>query len=153
MNMYLLQSTRKPNGFFPSLFDNSAFFSGFLDEGLRPPQRLSWPAIDLVETKGTYVVEADLPGIEEKDIKIEFVDGTLRVEASRQKSVNEENQDERKVHLNERQSWTFRRSFEFGDVVDAEKIHASFKNGTLRIEVPKQERALPKPIQINVARH
>lgn len=100
---------------------------------------------DIYEKDGKYYIELDTPGYTKEDAFIECDNGYLTVKVSKK----EENNDEGKKYIRrERNIREFSRSFYVGDV-DAEKIKASFKNGCLTIEVPKEEKVeTKKTIQI-----
>lgn len=93
---------------------------------------------DIKEKKDHYELEVDLPGYEKEDIKIELSDGYLTVHASMNKSVDEEEKDSKYVHK-ERYVGNSSRSFYIGDNVKEEDIKASFKNGTLKLIIPKEK--------------
>ena len=92
---------------------------------------------DIKEKGNHYELEVDLPGYEKENIKIELSDGYLTVHASMNKSVDDE-KDSKYVHK-ERYVGECSRSFYVGEDIDQEDIKASFKNGTLKIEVPKKD--------------
>ena len=92
---------------------------------------------DIKEKKGHYELEVDLPGYEKENIKIELSDGYLTVHASMNKTVDDE-KDSKYVHK-ERYVGSSSRSFYIGDGVKEEDIKASFKNGTLKLTLPKKE--------------
>lgn len=116
----------------------------FLDDELRSG---TWaPAIDVAEEGDKILVKVEVPGIEEKDLKIHFEDGTLTVTGERQF----ERKDERNYHRIERAYGTFTRSFSLPRSVDPNLITASYKNGILEIEIPKKEEAKPRQIAINL---
>ena len=92
---------------------------------------------DIKEKKDKYVIDMDLPGYEKEDIKIEIQDGYLTVHAKANKA--ETDKEEGKYVRKERYYGECSRSFYVGDEVKEEDIKASFKNGTLKIEVPKKE--------------
>ena len=92
---------------------------------------------DIKEKKGHYELEVDLPGYEKENIKIELSDGYLTVHASMNKTVDDE-KDSKYVHK-ERYVGNSSRSFYVGDGVKEEDIKASFKNGTLKLTLPKKE--------------
>ena len=89
------------------------------------------------EKKDKYLIDIDLPGYEKENIKIELEDGYLTVHANR--DTNNEEKEEGKFVRKERYVGSCSRSFYVGDAVEIEDIKASFKNGTLKIEVPKKE--------------
>ena len=92
---------------------------------------------DIKEHKDKYVIDIDLPGYKKEDIKLSVHDGYLTVHASMD-SENEEKEKGKYVRR-ERYMGSCSRSFYVGDAVKSEDIKASFKNGTLKIEVPKKE--------------
>ena len=92
---------------------------------------------DIKEKKDHYELEIDLPGYEKEDIKIELSEGYLTVHASRNKTIDDE-KDSKYVHK-ERYVGSSSRSFYVGDNIKEEDIKASFKNGTLKLILPKQK--------------
>ncbi len=105
---------------------------------------------DIKESKDKYIIDVDLPGYEKEDIKIHIEDGYLNVEAK----TNSENEDkeEGKYVRKERYYGECSRSFYVGDDITETDIKASFKNGTLRIEIPKKEekKAIPEKKYIEI---
>ena len=92
------------------------------------------------------LVRVEVPGMDEKDLKVHYEDGLLMISGEREF----ERKDDRNYHRIERSYGSFVRSFSLPRSVDANKISASYKNGVLEIEIPKLEEAKPKQIQINV---
>lgn len=86
------------------------------------------------ETGAGYEVTVELPGILEKDIAVKFADGTLTISAEKH-----EDREEKKANyfLSERHYGTFERSFRVADGVEADKVEANFKNGVLKVMLPK----------------
>lgn len=105
------------------------------------------PPVDIYETKDKMVIEAEVPGVNKDDLKIEYSDGilTIRGERKLEREVKEED-----YHRLERSYGSFQRSFTLPSTLDVEKISATYKDGVLRIEIPKQEKAKPKEIKIEV---
>ena len=91
---------------------------------------------DIYEKEGKYFIEMDTPGFSRKDINIECDRGYLTVSVSKNSEMNEE---EKNYIRRERSTKEISRSFYVGDV-DADSIKANFKNGSLIIEVPKEEK-------------
>ena len=90
---------------------------------------------DLKEKDGKYLLEIDIPGYDKEDIKIELKDGYLTVTAEKE----DEKEDKHAKYLKrERFSGMCSRSYYVGDNVTEEDIKASFKNGILTIEFPKE---------------
>jgi HSP20 family protein len=108
----------------------------------------SWaPAVDIYEQDGNIVMKAELPGVDPKavDIRLENNTLTLRGERKLDKEVKEDN-----YHRVERAYGTFSRSFTLPTVVDQGNIKAEYKDGVLKLTLPKREEAKPRQIQINV---
>jgi HSP20 family protein len=121
------------------------FFEPFFD--IAPLRSSRVPAIDVKETENGYSLEAELPGITDKDIELKL-EGNMLTLATKK----EERKEEKKDHylLKERKSYSFTRSFVVPEDVDAEKISAEFKNGLLTLSLPKSEKAKPKMLEIKV---
>jgi HSP20 family protein len=107
------------------------------------------PAVDIFEQDGTIVLKAELPGIDPKDVDVRVENNilTLRGERKLESEVKKEN-----YHRVERSYGTFSRSFTLPNAIDTEKIKAEYKDGVLRMSLPKKEEAKPKQISINVTR-
>lgn len=105
------------------------------------------PAVDIYETDDAVVVKAELPGLEKNQISVDVKDGILTLHGERkfEKEVKEEN-----YHRIERAYGSFHRSFSLPSSVEQEKIGAKFKDGVLEVTLPKQERAKPKQIKVDV---
>ena len=90
---------------------------------------------DLKEKDGKYMLEIDVPGYDKEDIKIELNEGYLTVSAEK----NEEKEDKHAKYLKrERFTGMCSRSYYVGESLKEEDIKASFKNGILTIEFPKE---------------
>lgn len=106
------------------------------------------PAVDIAETEHELVVEADLPGVDPKDLDIRVENNVLTIRGERkfEKKVNEDN------YLRvERAYGSFTRSFSLSNTVNSEAIKADYQNGVLSLSIPKREEAKPKQIKVNVA--
>src|SRR5262245_25813875 len=111
-----------------------------------PAATTTWsPAVDIFETEGEIVVKAELPGMERKDIALNLENNvlTLRGERRFEKETKDDN-----YHRIERSYGGFRRAFSIPATVDEEKINAEYKDGVLKIVLPKKEQAKPKQIRI-----
>jgi HSP20 family protein len=104
------------------------------------------PPVDVAETQEKIIVRAEVPGMRQEDIQIEFENGllTLRGERKLEKS------DGLTWHRVERIYGNFSRTFTLPRSVDPEKIAATYRDGILEVEVPKREEAKPKQIRIAV---
>lgn len=92
---------------------------------------------DIKESENSYSLIVDLPGYEKDNIKIEIEDGYLTIHAI-MNTENEEKEDSKFVRK-ERYFGECSRSFYVGDDIEVEDIKASFRNGTLNLEIPKKE--------------
>jgi HSP20 family protein len=107
------------------------------------------PAVDVREEDKRYLIEAELPGLSEKDVKLELKNGVL--ELSTEKKENKEEKDERKWIRRERREFAFRRSFVLPEDADGEKIEAHFKDGLLTVELPKKAESAPRLVPVKAA--
>ena len=105
------------------------------------------PAVDIYETGESLNVEAELPGIDPKDIDVSVDDGVLTIKGERklEKEVKEEN-----FHRIERAYGIFQRSVRLASDVDAESVKASYDGGVLKVTVPKVEPKKPKSVPVEV---
>ena len=105
---------------------------------------------DIKEKKDRYVIEMDLPGYEKENINLELNNGYLEVTAKVEKEDNSD--EEEKFVRRERFFGECSRSFYVGDEITQEDINAEFKNGTLKIEIPKKEEQekLPETKKIEI---
>ena len=111
-----------------------------------PSATTTWsPAVDIFETEGEIVVKAELPGMERKDITLNLEKNVLTLKGERR--FEKETKDEN-YHRIERSYGGFSRAFSIPATVDEEKIRADYKDGVLKIALPKKEQAKPKQIRI-----
>ena len=103
------------------------------------------PAMDLVESGDFFVLRADLPGMSEDDVSIEFEDRTLTVSGERK--AEHEGREEG-FHRVERSFGAFSRSLTLPQGIDADAVTASFDRGVLEIRIPKPEQKKPRRIEI-----
>ncbi len=109
---------------------------------------LRTPAVDVREEDHRYVIEAELPGLSEKDVKLELKDGVLELSTVKK----DEHEEKTKRWLRrERREFAFRRAFTLPEDADGEKIEARFKDGLLTIDLPKKPEAAPRSIPVRVA--
>ena len=106
------------------------------------------PLVDVVEDENEYVIKAELPEIDKKDISVKVEDGVLTLSGERKAETVS---DEARVHRIERSYGRFERTFRVPENADAGKVVAEFKSGVLRVSLPKAEEAKPKSIEVAVA--
>ncbi|MDG5777076.1 archaeal heat shock protein Hsp14 [Haloarculaceae archaeon H-GB11] len=102
-------------------------------------------AIDLVEHDDEFVVTADLPGFEREDVEIRMTDHTLRIDASHEESIDEE--DEEYIR-HERRQQSVRRSIRLPGEVDTDNVTATMQNGVLTLTLPRRESEKGHTIEI-----
>ena len=104
------------------------------------------PVVDIYENGNNIVIKAELPGVDKENIHIDVKDGvlTLKGERSSDNEVKENN-----YYSRERRSGKFERCFTLPGKVDAEKISAGYKDGVLKIDIPKPEEYKPKKITVH----
>lgn len=126
------------------MLDDKDFNTRRVDQG---SIRGCWnPAVDVYETDEAYVVNAELPGMNKDDIAIDVKDRILTVTGER--SHDNDVKDER-YYRRERSFGRFERSFSLPEGVDSEMIKAEFKNGVLKVSIPRPEKRKPKQITVH----
>jgi HSP20 family protein len=140
-----------------ALSDFDRYLESFFgdDSMLAPVDRIfnHLPAVDVREKENAYLVEAELPGFEEKDIQVHVEGGNLTIE-SRQEEEKERKEKDKDAKsgaylIRERRSNSFSRSFKLPDNADPDQVTASFKNGVLSMEIKKRGEAQKRLIRIN----
>ena len=107
------------------------------------------PHVDVKETDKEIVVEAELPGMDEKDISLALQDGVLTIRGEKKHEYDEEKENYRVM---ERRYGGFQRSLRLPDTVDENKVEASFGNGVLKVIVPKRPEAIGKQRTIPITK-
>ena len=105
------------------------------------------PAVDILETENELIFKVDAAGVNLKDIDIQLENGTLTLKGERK---FEKDDKVKGYHRIERSYGAFARSFTLPDTVNAENVHADYAQGVLTVTLPKQERAKPRAIKVNV---
>ena len=105
------------------------------------------PLVDITEDEKEYIIKTELPEVKKEDVKVAVENGLLTIVGER-KFEKEEN---KKYHRVERAYGRFVRSFIVPDFVDADKVSAEFKDGVLKVHLPKSEKTKPKQIEVKVA--
>lgn len=109
---------------------------------------VTWsPRVDINETDKEVMIEAELPGLEKKDIKVEVRDNLLTITGERKQEKKIEKAENCCV---ERHYGKFERSFSLGDTVNTGKVSAAYKNGVLTLKLSKKEAVLQKEVAIEV---
>jgi HSP20 family protein len=114
----------------PSLFDADAEWA---------------PAFDISENEKEYVITAELPGIDIKDVDITLSEGVLSVKGEKKQEKEDKGED---YHRIERRYGSFHRSFRMPGRVETDKVDANYKDGILKLTLPKAEGSQTKKIEV-----
>ena len=110
---------------------------------------VSWiPHVDVREEADRFVVTADVPGVEGKDLEVTADKGVLTIKGERR---SEKKSSKDGFESLERRSGTFLRRFTLPETVDAEAIKATHVNGVLELSIPKRPTAQPRRIEVQAA--
>ena len=104
-----------------------------------------WPPIEIAEHEGKMVVRADLPGIDQNDLKLELVDSHLTIEGERKREHEEESGGLRR---SERSYGSFYRSIPLPEGANPDEVRAQFKDGVLEVTIPIPESQRRRTIPI-----
>ena len=114
-----------------------------------PLPATAWnPSVDIFENDNEVVFKAELPGMNAKDIEVKLENNVLMLKGERrfEKETKEEN-----YHRIEREYGTFTRSFALPTAVNGDKVTAEYKDGILKVVLPKKEETKLKPIKVAAA--
>jgi len=106
-----------------------------------------YPPVDILESKDSYLIRAELPGMRNEDLKTEVNEGILTLSGERKL---EEPASGVEYHRVERVTGKFSRSFHVPQTVNADGIKATYKDGILEVQVPKADEAKPRRIAISL---
>jgi len=123
-----------------NLFESFWGFGG----GDAPEQAWS-PRVDISETDNEVVISSELPGIKAEDVKITVADGVVTIEGEKKDEQETEGRETRRV---ERVYGSFRRSFRLPTAVNADEIAATYGDGVLVVNLPKEEAAKARQIEV-----
>ena len=116
------------------------------DEAGYIKERAWMPAVDISENEKEFVVKAEIPGMEQKDIEVSLEENRLTIQGERKEEKEEKGENYLRREMT---CGSFYRAFNITTPVDDEKIKATYKNGILKIALPKVEKAQPRKIEIN----
>ena len=117
--------------------NNCDLFDDFFEDDFFPRKERNLMKTDIREKDDKYLVDVDLPGFEKENINLSLENGYLNIHAKVEK--NEENGKKEKYVRRERFFGECSRSFYVGEDIKEEDIHAEFKNGILKLEIPKKD--------------
>ena len=122
------------------------FFRGF--PALQETDDFFAPRVEVRDNDKHYLISAELPGVDKDDLHVTLENGILTIEGSTEDETKEEK--EGKVIRSERRYGKYSRSFSVGEGVTEADIKASFKDGVLKLEVPKKEAPAPEKKRIDI---
>lgn len=134
--------------FFPHMRDLNRFFNIELDDDDSSIATSHWtPAVDIAEKEDHFLIEADIPGVEPKDIEVSMENGYLTVKGEREIESKEDKDGYSRI---ERSHGSFYRRFSLPETADPENVSAKSEKGVLQIKVGKMEVSKPKKITVDV---
>lgn len=107
---------------------------------------VGWPSVEVKEDDKRMCVEAELPGLNKDDVEVLLTDNVLTIRG--EKRIE---QDDAKRHYSERYFGQFERRIPLQAEVEADKVAAHFKNGVLKVEIPKSKQAQERARRINIS--
>jgi HSP20 family protein len=133
--------------------DFNRYLESFFDSSLSPLDSRAHtdiPAVDVRETDAGYLLEAELPGFDEKNIQVHVDGGNLTIESRKdEETKKEEKKDGGNYLIKERRHINFSRSFRLPENADTEQVAAVFKNGVLSLEIRKRAESQKRLIKID----
>jgi len=126
-----------------SLFDR--FWTGGTNDRMLNSLELFNPVASIAETENAYEVTLELPGMKPEDVTVELKDGQLWISGEKKEELE---QKDKRYHSIERRYGQFQRVMDLGRAVNESEIDATFKDGVLKVTVPKSEAAKPKRIEV-----
>ena len=152
MNLIRYEPTAFP--FFREMEEMSDRLNRFFGTWTRPNGKelltvADWtPVVDIQETDVEYLVKAELPEVRKEDVKVTVENGVLTLQGERKQEKEERG---KKFHRVERSYGSFLRTFTVPLDTDETKVAADFKDGILKVHLPKTEKPRPKAIDVRVS--
>ena len=116
--------------------------------GVKPYQGSAYPKVNVYEYDDKIGIIAEIPGLDKKDLSIDVEDSVLSIAGNKHGLFDD---DGAKVIRRELKHSSFKRQFELGELLDGDKIKASFKDGLLSVEIPKVEPVKPKKKSVKIS--
>jgi HSP20 family protein len=126
-------------------FERDWPFPGLFGRGSRGAMVV--PELDVRENTGSITIEAELPGVEEKDIAVTLANGILTIKGEKKQEKEEKSEN---YHLTERSFGSFERSLRLPDTVDDSRVEARFDNGVLKVTAAKKPEAVKAERRIEI---
>lgn len=112
---------------------------------VKTPENFRVPNIDITEESNEFLIKAEMPGIKESDIHVEYDQGRLTISGKAEKS---EEKSEKNYRYKQFESMDFFRSFRVGESVKSDEITAGLKDGVLCVHLPKSDALKPRKIEL-----
>ena len=125
-------------------FDSDRFFNTKQNLWRTDAETIS-PKVNVTEDENFFHLEAETPGMKDKDIGIEVHNGVLTIKGYKE---NQSETEKEHYHIREFNSQSFERSFKLSDRVDTDKVSAKIDNGVLKVDLPKHEQIKPKKVEV-----
>jgi len=125
------------------LFDR--MFSDWSVPSLWVEENVVVPAFDITENEKEYVISGEIPGIDPKDLEVTLTDGILSIKGEKKQESEEK---EENYHRIERHYGSFQRSFRLPENIQREELDANYKDGILRLTLPKSKESEVKKIEV-----
>ena len=129
---------------FEKLFDEI-----FEEKGVSTYKRVFSPQMNVRETAEKVIIEAELAGIDKKDVKVKYEDGILKISGEKKMERKEEKEQ---YYMREIEYGNFERSIPItDDYIKADTIQATFKDGVLTVEIDKAEQKKAREIEVKIS--
>ena len=115
--------------------------------GVKPFSGTAYPKVNVYEYDDRIGIIAEIPGLDKKDLKVDVEEGILHISGDKHGLFDDKGA---KVIRKELKHSSFKRSFELGELLDGDNIKASFKDGLLKVDIPKVEPAQPKKLSVKI---
>lgn len=116
--------------------------------GVKPFTGTAYPKVNVYEYDDKVGIVAEIPGLDKKDLSIDVEDGILTIAGNKHGLFDDTGA---KILRRELKHSSFSRSFELGELLNGDKVKASFKDGLLSVEVPKTEPEKPKKTSVKIS--
>ena len=116
--------------------------------GVKPYQGTAYPKVNVYEYDDKVGIIAEIPGLDKKDLSIDVEEGVLTIAGNKHGLFDDTGA---KVIRKELKHSSFKRQFELGELLNGDKIKATFKDGLLSVEVPKVEPKKPKKHSVKIS--
>ena len=136
--------TWQPEEGLDNFFDTDRFFNTKPDRWWAKLEAIT-PKVNVTENENFFHLEAETPGMQDKDINIEVHNGVLTIQGHKE---NESDRNKENYHIREFNKQSFERSFKLSDLIDTGKVAAKIENGVLRVDLPKHEQIKPQKIEV-----